>query len=202
MIEHIFFVFNDFCVVADKFAVFIVNTFTYSDKTVTGFGINSLDFFHKPINVKVTLGNVNKIRTETFCCCNVTCRRKPAGMTSHNLYYKNTALVINFTVKGKFHTTRRDILGGACKTRTMVGKFQIVVYGFRHSYHSTRIVILGQKLAHLITGVHAVVSAVIQKVTDVVLFENFKNSAIIGVVDRRICKLVTNATQRRRRSGF
>ena len=82
----------------------------------------------------------------------------------------------------------------------MVSTEQVVVDGLRDTHYTALVTRLHHILGNLVAGVHGVVAAVVEEVTDVVLLEHFKNTLVIGVVNIRISQLVAAGTQCRGRS--
>ena len=90
--------------------------------------------------------------------------------------------VIHVSVEIKLHHRRRHVFGGAAETRAMIGADQVVIDRFGNADNPALVIFALQVLAYFIASVHRVVTAVIKEITDIVFFENFVNSYIIGLV--------------------
>ena len=82
----------------------------------------------------------------------------------------------------------------------MVGAEQIVVDGLGHAHHAAVIADLLHILGDLVAGVHGVVTAVIEEVTDVILLEDLQNALVIRVIHIGVRHFIAAGTQSRGRS--
>ena len=64
----------------------------------------------------------------------------------------------------------------------MVCSVKIVVDRFRHAHNTAFVPDMLHVLADLVASIHRIVSAVVEKVTDVVFLEDFENLLIIRFV--------------------
>ena len=88
-----------------------------------------------------------------------------------------------------------DILGGAGEAGAVIGAVQVVVNGLGNAHDAALPAGFGHIAADLVAGVHGIVSAVVEEVTNVVFFEDFQNPAVIGIVLVRIGNFVAAGAQ-------
>ena len=81
----------------------------------------------------------------------------------------------------------------------MVGAEQVVVDGLGDAHDPAGIAHLLHILGNLVAGVHGVVAAVVEEITDVILLENLQDALVIGVIHVRVGDLVPAAAQGRGR---
>ena len=118
-------------------------------------------------------------------------------MTAHDLDDSDHAGVIDVGVLPDLSAGGGDILGGAGKAGAVVGAVQVVVNGLGHAHDAALIAHLLHILGDLVAGVHGVVAAIIEKVADVVFFEDFQDTLIIGIIHIGIGQLVAAGAKSR-----
>ena len=74
----------------------------------------------------------------------------------------------------------------------MVCAVKVVVDGFRNADDVALVAYGLQILADFVASVHTVVSAVVEEVADVIFFEHFQNTFVVGVVHGRVFELVAH----------
>ena len=103
----------------------------------------------------------------------------------------STTVVVNARVLVDLHAGGRDIFGGAGKAGAVVGAEKVIVDRLGDA-HDTALVADGFHItADLVAGIHRVVAAVIEEISDVVLLEDLENTLIVGIVFFGIGDLIT-----------
>ena len=107
-------------------------------------------------------------------------RRDPAGIAAHQLHHNHMDGQCG-GVLGDFQSGYSRIFGRASKARAMIRHRQVVVNGLGDSDHPQLIAALGGQLIDLIAGVHGIVAAVIEEITDVEPLEAFQHRRIVRI---------------------
>ena len=82
--------------------------------------------------------------------------------------------VIDAGVVVNFHAGSGNVLGSGSEAGAVVGTEQVVVDGLGNAHHAALVTGLLHELGDLVAGVHGVVAAVVEEVSDVVLLEYLK----------------------------
>src|SRR5699024_7899878 len=98
---------------------------------------------------------------------------QPDSVTAHDFNDRDHARIIDSGVFINLSARGGDILGGTGKTRAVVRAKQIVVNGLGNAHHAAIPTGLGHKTADFVACIHGVIAAIIEEITDVVLFEDF-----------------------------
>ena len=77
----------------------------------------------------------------------------------------------------------------------MIRAVEVVVNGLGYAHHAAVITNLLHILGNFIAGVHGVVAAVVEEVTDVIFFEDFQNPLVVGIVHIGIGHLIAAGTK-------
>ena len=96
--------------------------------------------------------------------------------------YQDAHVYVNVRVLIDLHQARCNVLGGAGVAGAVVGAIKVVVDLLGHAHDTALVADLLHVLADLIAGIHRVISAVVEEIADVVLFEYLKDALVIGVV--------------------
>ena len=157
------------------------------------------DIFQELVHVEVNLRQVNQVSRITGDSSQRSSASQPACVTAHDLDDGYLTLVVYVGILVNLSDGGSDILCCGSEARAMVGAEQVVVDGLRDTHDTAVIANLLHILGNLVTGVHGVVAAVVEEVTNVVLLEDLEDALVIGIVNVRICDLVTAGTQSRGR---
>src|SRR5699024_1226922 len=105
---------------------------------------------------------------------------QPAGMTAHALDDGDHAGVVHLAVTADFHEGSGNVLGSGSKAGAVVGTGQVVVDGLGHAHDTALIANPVHVLGNLVAGIHGVVAAVVEEVTDVVLLEDLQDLLVVS----------------------
>ena len=161
--------------------------------------VDALHVSQEGIHVEVPLGEVNEVGTVALHAGQSGSGSQPAGVTAHALDDGHHAGVVHMAVTGDFHDGGGNILGSGSEAGAMIGTGQVVVDGLGHAHDPALIADLVHILGNFVAGVHGVVAAVVEEVTDVVLLEDLQDALIIGVVHIGIGDLIAAGAQSGRR---
>ena len=82
----------------------------------------------------------------------------------------------------------------------MIGAVKIVVDRLGNAHHAAFIADALHIFRNLVAGIHRIVAAVVEEITDVILAEDFQDPLIIGIVHIGILELIAAGTERGGRS--
>ena len=179
----------------DKSAVGVVDTLGNGHHAVALFLIDAIHIGQELLHVEVHLGEVHQIGASAVGGSQSGSASQPAGVTAHDLHDADHAGVIDPGVLIDLHAGGGDVLGGGGEAGAVVGAEQVVVDGLGHAHHAAVVAYLLHILGDLVAGVHRVVAAVIEEVTDVILLKNLQNTLVVRVIHVGIRHLVTAGTQ-------
>ena len=108
----------------------------------------------------------------------------PAGVAAHDFEHEDFGggFAHGAHVKRGFQRRHGDVFGDRAKAGAAVGDRQVVVHGFGHVDGLQRVVHGFGQLADLEAGVRRVATAVVEKVADVVGFEDFDQALVFDLV--------------------
>ena len=184
----------------DEGAVSIVDTLGNGHHAVALFLIDAVHVSQELIHVEVHLGEVHQVGTCAVSGSQSGSASQPAGVTAHDLHDADHAGVIDAGVLIDLHAGGGDVLGGGGEAGAVVGAEQVVVNGLGHAHHAAVITNLLHILGDLVAGVHGVITAVIEEVTDVILLEDLQNALVIRVIHIGVRHFIAAGTQSRGRS--
>ena len=180
---------------ADKFAFFVVDTFRNdSDTFVVLLRANAFYVLNELVDIEINFGKINKIRAESFVGSEFSSGGKPACVSAHTFDNANHRGVVNSRVEIYFHNGGSDVFSRRSVPGTVIGSVKVVVDCFGNADYVAIVAGFSKILRDLVAGVHGIVSAVIEEETNVIFFEYFENSLIIGVVYLRVFKFVSYRT--------
>ena len=116
-------------------------------------------------------------------------------MAAHDLDNADHAGIVNPRVLINFHAGGGDVLGCRGEARAVIRAVEVVVNGLGYAHHAAVITNLLHILGNFIAGVHGVVAAVVEEVTDVIFFEDFQNPLVVGIVHIGIGHLIAAGTK-------
>ena len=188
---------------SDKSTLFVSDTLGYNDHTL------AVVFFHLLIYVCKELVSreryfrqINEVRSQALVASKSRCSRQPTCVTTHCLNDGDHRSVVYGCVKFQFHSGRSYVLCSRAVTRAVICAKKVVVYRLWHAHYAALPTRLVHILADLVAGVHRIVAAVVEEITDIILLKYFQKSLIIRLVNFFWFELVSYATQSRRRSIF
>ena len=149
------------------------------------------------LQIKDLLRQIDQVRTGTEAARQGSRPCQPTGVTAHDLHHRGGGVVIDGGVQGDLHAAGGDILRRRAEAGAVVGAEQVVVDGLGDAHDPTFPSGPAHVAAHLLTGVHAVVAAVIEEIADVVFLEDFQDAPIILLVLVRVRQLVAAGAQGR-----
>ena len=147
-------------------------------------------------------GEIDEVCAETLVISKACRSSQPACMSAHDLNYGDHRGVVNVSVQLKLHHRGSDVLSRAAVTGAMIGAEQVVVDGLGYADDSAFPARLLHELAYLVAGIHRVVTAVVEEVTDIVFLEYFEKSLVIGIVNLFGLELISYRTESGRRGVF
>ena len=180
-------------------AVSVVDALGNSYQAVALLSVNLLHVSHELVHVEVGLGEVDEVGTSALSGSQTSSSGQPASVTAHDLNNTNHAGVVNASVLIDLHAGSSDVLGSGSVARAVVGAEQVVVDGLRDAHNAAVVTGLHHELGDLVAGIHGVVTAVVEEVTNVILLEDLEDTLVIGIVNVGISQLVTAGTESRRR---
>ena len=122
---------------------------------------------------------------------------QPTGVAAHDLHHHDHACVINAGVLIDLHHRSGNIFSGRGVTGAVVSAEQVVVNGLGYAHYAALIADGLHIVIDLVAGIHRVVAAVIEEVTNVMLLKHLKDTLIIGVIHLGIGNLITAGAQGR-----
>ena len=185
-----------------QLAVGIGNTFGDCNNALTVGLVDSLDVSIELFKIKGNLGEVDEVGAHAVVGGNGACGGKPTCVTAHDLKNGDHTGIVNSGVKVDLHCGSGNVLCSRGIAGAVVGAEKVVIDGLGNTHDTALIAILEHKLAYLVAGIHGVVAAVVEEITDVILLEYLKNSLIIGIVNIGVLELVTAGTKSGRRGVF
>lgn len=183
-------------VFADEFAVFVADTFGEYDYDTFVVFLEFVKVGKEFIHIENNFGKIDE--SGTFAadfgeCCGTG---KPSCVTAHNFDYDDGVTVIYVNVLDDLCDGKGNIFCGRTEAGAMVGHGKVVIDGFRNT-DDAAFVILGRHIfGYLVAGIHTVVTAVIEEIADVIFFEDFEDSFIVGIVLAEIFELITAASDK------
>ena len=155
------------------------------------------------VHIEVSLGKVNEVGSDSVYYSSDCCRSgKPARITSHDLNDGNRLC-------GVYRAVADDLLHGGCdifsrraKAGCMVGNDKVIVDGLGNTDDPHLVIVSLGILGKLCNGIHRIVSANIEEVSDVVFLEYLKELFVNLVALSYLRKLLTARAKRRRRCVF
>ena len=155
------------------------------------------------VHIEVSLGKVNEVGSDSVYYSS-DCRRsgKPARITSHDLNDGNRLCGVYRAVANDLLHGRRDIFSRRSKSGRVVGNDKVVVDGLGNTDDSHLVIVSLRILGKLCNGIHRIVSANIEEVSDVVFLEYLKELFVNLVALSDLRKLLTARAERRRRCIF
>ena len=139
--------------------------------------VDALHISQEGIHIEVPLGEVNEVGTVALHAGQSGSGSQPAGAAPHNLHHGDSG----------------------SEAGAVIGTGQVVIDGLGHAHDPALIADLVHILGNFVAGVHGVVAAVVEEVTDVVLLEDLQDALIIGVVHIGIGDLIAAGAQGGRR---
>ncbi len=179
--------------------VCVVDALRYSYDNIVVLLPQCGNVFQELVHVKVNFRQVNQISRIASNGSQGSSACQPACVTAHDLDDGNLTLVVYVGILVNFCDGSSDILSSRSEARAVIGAEQVVVDGLRNAHNAAVVANLLHILRDLVAGIHGVVTAVVEEVTNVILLEDLKDALIIGVVYVRISDLVAAGTQCRRR---
>ena len=126
--------------------------------------------------------------------------RNPAGVAAHD--FEDEDLGGGFAhgthVKRGFQCRHGHVLGDRAEAGAAVGDGQVIVHGFGHVDGLQRVVHGFGELADLEAGVGRVAAAVVEKIADVVRFEDVNQAFVLDLVGFQRLKLEAARAERTR----
>ena len=184
----------------DETAVGVMDALGYGNEYLAVISLAHLVNIGKEfIHVKVSLGEIDQIRAGSIHCGQNGTGGKPSGVTAHDLHDGYHRGIVNAGILVDLHAGGRDILCRTGKTGAVVSAVQIVVDRFGNTHHAALIADGFHVTADLVAGIHRVVAAIIEEIADVILFENFQDALVIGVIGFGIGNLIAAGTKLGRR---
>ena len=180
----------------NKAAVGIMDALRHGDHAVAALLVDTRDVGEKLLHIKVCFGQINEVGTCAVLCGKRRRGRQPAGVASHDLDDADHAGIIDARVLIDLHAARCNILGGGGIAGAVVGAEQVVVDRLGHAHDPALVSGLLHELGNLVAGVHRVVPAVIEEITNVMLFENLKNALVVRVILIGILHLIAAGAER------
>ena len=112
------------------------------------------------------------------------CGGDPTGMAPHHLHHEHFGGSPRHRgdIERGLECGHGDELGDRAEARAAVGEGQIVVHGLRHADAGDGV---AERLAHLrdlVRGVHRVVAAVVEEISDVMGLEDLDQTLVLGAV--------------------
>ena len=179
-----------FCL-GNETAVRIMDTFGNRNQNLSVCTVDALDIGEELIHIEVRLRQVDQVRAGAEISCEAGACRQPAGMASHDLNDRDHAVVVHAGILADLHAGRRNILCRAAEAGAVVRTEKVVVDRLGHAHDAAFITDGFHVAADFVAGVHGIVTAVIEEITDVILFEDLEDTAVVRIVDFRILHLVT-----------
>ena len=186
-------------VFGDQLAALVVNAFGNGNKDFSVIFIDLTDVIDELVDVKVGLGKIDEIGTESGIGRRRGARRKPTCVTAHDLNDADHRLVVDARVKIQLHARADDIARRGREAGAVIGAIEVVVDRLRNAHDTALITNLLHILADLVAGVHGIVAADIEEIPDIVFLEYLKDLDVIGIVFLIILELVTAGAERGRR---
>ena len=183
-------------------AIGIVDALGHGDHALAGLVVDGLHVGDEAVHVKVDLGQVDEVGAVAGPGGQGGGAGQPASVAAHDLHDGDHAGVIDVGIAMHFHAGGGDELGRGGKAGAVVGAVQVVVDGLGHADDAALIAGLLHVLGDLVAGVHGVVAAVIEKVANVVFFEDLQDTLIISIVLVGVGQLVAAGAQLRRGGIF
>ena len=164
--------------------------------------INAVHIGQELVHVEVRFGEVYQVGARAVSGGQGSGASQPASVTAHNLDDADHSGIIDPGVLVDLHAAGGDILGGGGEAGAVVGSKEVVVDGFGHAHNPALVAHFLHVFADFVAGVHGVVSAVVEEIADVVLFENLQDALIVRIVHVRVLHLITAGAQGGGRSVF
>ena len=155
----------------DKGAVGIVDTLGHRDHAVTLFFINPLHITEEALHIKVRFGEINQVRAGAIGSGQRGGTGQPAGVAAHDLNDADHAGIVDPGILINLHAACCDVLGGRGEAGAVIRAEQVIVNGLGDAHDTALIADLLHILGDFVAGVHGIVAAVVEKVSDIVLFE-------------------------------
>ena len=195
-VDHFGFV----AVFGNELSSLVVDSFGNSDKNLAVIVvIYFLDIRDEVFNVKIGLRQIDQIGTEAGVCRGCCACCKPARVTSHDLNDTDHRRIIHTCIEVQLHAGADDVASGGREAGAVVRAVQIVVDRLRNAHHAAFITDMLHVLADLVAGIHGIIAAVVEEVTDVVLLEDLKDALIIRFILFIVLQLITAGTECRGR---
>ena len=174
----------------DEASVRIVNALGNRDKNLAVLLIDGVNIRKELVHVKIALRQIDQIRAGAVGGRQSSAGSEPAGVTAHNLDDHDHAVVINAGILVDLHAGGGNILRRTAEAGAVVRSEKIIVDGFGDTHHTALIAHRCHIAADLVAGIHGIVSAVIEEIADVILFEDLQDAFVVLVILFRICHLV------------
>ena len=142
-----------------------------------------LNVVNEALLVKYTLGKVYKVGTLAVFCGKSGGSGKPACISAHDLDDSNRVHSINVDVAYDLADGGSDELGCTAESGSMVGSHKVVVNSLGNTYYA-KLVVVGCRISRkLENGIHRIIAADIEEISDIVLFEDLKDLVIgLGIL--------------------
>jgi len=180
----------------DEAAVGVVDALGHGDDAVVLLLVAGGDVGDELVQIKVDLGQVDEIDAVLFFVRERGGGGQPAGVAAHALDDRDHAGVVDLGVARDFHDGGGDVLGGGGVARAVVGAVEVVVDRLGHAHDAAFVADLLHILGDLVAGVHGVIAAVVAEIADIILFEDFEDALVVGVIDIGVRDLVAAGAER------
>ena len=169
-------------VFADESAVFVMDSLGYTDDNVAVFLKGSINFPEKFFYIEIRFRKIN----EKWVVSGVFPGKgsgsgEPACVTSHDLDNGDRFFLINTGVQGDLTDSGSYVTGSASEARGMVCVYKIVINGLRLAEDTDITVDLFGIAGKLADGIHGIIAANVQKITDLHPVEFVKNGLIKSI---------------------
>ena len=181
----------------DERTISVVDALGHSHHAVALLLIDALDISHELLHIEVSLRHIDEVGASAVGGSKTGSSSQPAGVTAHDLDDAHHTGIIDPGVMIDFHAGSGDILGSRGVTGAVVSTKEVIVDGLGHAHHTALIANLLHILADLVAGVHGVVTAIVEEVTDIILLEDLQDTLVVSVIHIGISHLIAAGTQGR-----
>ena len=166
------------CACANVFTVSKSDSLGYRNKNGGMIFKSVFNVVYKSLFVEDTLGKIYKVGALAVKRCE--CRRsgKPSRISAHDLNDSHSIHSIYVYITYDLCDGSSHKLCGTAKSGRMIGSHKIVVYSLRNTYYTKLIIVRCRISRKLENGIHRIVAADIEEVSDIILFEDLEYSVI------------------------
>ena len=151
------------------------------------------------VHIEVSLGEIYKIGSDSvYDSADSGSGGKPARITSHNFNDGYSLGGVNRAVANDLLHCGGDILCRRAEAGSVVGYNKVVVDGLGHAHDSHLVIVILQILGKLCNGIHRIVAADIEEVSDIIFLEDGKELFVNFISLTNLGKLFTARAESRR----